>query len=46
MACCLARPLLDVSKSQLIATLKKAKVDFADDPTNRDPNFTRPRLRD
>jgi tRNA(Ile)-lysidine synthase len=41
----LARPLLDVSKSQLIATLKKAKIDFADDPTNRDPNFTRPRLR-
>jgi tRNA(Ile)-lysidine synthase len=41
----LARPFLDVSKSQLIATLKKAKIDFADDPTNRDLNFTRPRLR-
>ena len=41
----LARPLLDVSKSQLIATLEKAKVGFADDPTNRDPHFTRPRLR-
>jgi tRNA(Ile)-lysidine synthase len=41
----LARPLLDVSKSQLIATLKKAKLGFADDPTNRDPNYTRPRLR-
>src|SRR6266404_3190427 len=41
----LARPLLDVSKSQLIATLKKAKVGFADDPTNRDLNFTRPRIR-
>jgi tRNA(Ile)-lysidine synthase len=41
----LARPLLDVSKSQLIATLKRAKIDFADDPTNRDPSFTRPRLR-
>jgi tRNA(Ile)-lysidine synthase len=41
----LARPLLNVSKSQLIATLKKAKVGFADDPTNRDLNFTRPRLR-
>ncbi len=41
----LARPLLDVSKSQLIATLKKAKVGFADDPTNHDTNFTRPRLR-
>ena len=41
----LARPLLDVSKSQLIATLNKANVGFADDPTNRDTAFTRPRLR-
>ncbi len=41
----LARPFLNVSKSQLIATLKKAKIGFADDPTNRDVNFTRPRLR-
>jgi len=41
----LARPLLNVSKSQLIATLKKAKISFADDPTNRDLNFTRPRIR-
>src|ERR1700694_1397517 len=41
----LARPLLNISKSQLIATLNKAKIGFADDPTNRDPSFTRPRLR-
>jgi tRNA(Ile)-lysidine synthase len=41
----LARPFLNVSKSQLIATLNKAKIGFADDPTNRDTNFTRPRLR-
>jgi tRNA(Ile)-lysidine synthase len=41
----LARPFLQVSKAQLVATLKKAKVSFADDPTNRDPNFTRPRIR-
>ena len=41
----LARPFLNVSKSQLIATLEKAKVGFADDPTNRDTNFTRPRIR-
>ena len=33
----LARPFLQVSKSQLIATLNKAKIDFAEDPTNRDP---------
>jgi tRNA(Ile)-lysidine synthase len=41
----LARPLLNISKSQLVATLKKAKIGFADDPTNRDIHFTRPRLR-
>ncbi|MHC4041422.1 tRNA lysidine(34) synthetase TilS [Bradyrhizobium sp. 23AC] len=41
----LARPLLEVPKSQLIATLRRAKVGFADDPTNRDTAFTRPRLR-
>src|SRR5256714_3740362 len=41
----LARPLLNGSKSQLIATLKKARISFADDPTNRDLNFTRPRIR-
>src|SRR5882672_2020797 len=41
----LARPFLQVSKAQLVATLKKAKVSFADDPTNHDTNFTRPRLR-
>ena len=41
----IARPFLDISKSQLIATLEKAKVGFADDPTNRDVRFTRPRIR-
>ncbi|WP_256805687.1 MULTISPECIES: tRNA lysidine(34) synthetase TilS [unclassified Bradyrhizobium] len=41
----LARPLLDVPKSQLVATLQRAKIGFADDPTNRDTAFTRPRLR-
>jgi tRNA(Ile)-lysidine synthase len=41
----LARPLLDVPKSQLIATVRRAKLGFADDPTNRDTAFTRPRLR-
>src|SRR5438132_11422200 len=42
----LARPLLNVPKSRLIATLTKAKIKFADDPTNRDPTFTRARLRE
>ncbi|MGY4254601.1 tRNA(Ile)-lysidine synthase [Bradyrhizobium sp. USDA 4516] len=41
----LTRPLLDISKAQLIATLQKARIRFADDPTNRDRSFTRPRLR-
>jgi len=41
----LARPFLDVPKARLVATLDKARIDFADDPTNRDPAFTRPRLR-
>ena len=41
----LARPFLNVSKSRLVATLKRAKVGFAEDPTNRDTHFTRPRIR-
>ena len=41
----LARPLLYIPKAQLIATLKKARIGFADDPTNRDVSYTRPRLR-
>src|SRR6202023_2050878 len=41
----LARPFLNVSKSRLVATLRKGKVAFAEDPTNRDVNFTRPRIR-
>jgi tRNA(Ile)-lysidine synthase len=41
----LARPLLDIPKARLVATLEKAKIAYADDPTNRDAAFTRPRLR-
>jgi tRNA(Ile)-lysidine synthase len=41
----LVRPLLEVSKARLIATLKAAKIPFAEDPSNRDPRFTRARLR-
>jgi tRNA(Ile)-lysidine synthase len=44
-AAILARPLLHLPKSRLIATLKRAGIGYADDPTNRDPGFTRPRLR-
>jgi tRNA(Ile)-lysidine synthase len=41
----LVRPLLSVPKSRLVATLKRAGIGYADDPTNRDIAFTRPRLR-
>ena len=42
----LVRPLLDIPKARLIATLARAKIAFADDPTNNDPRFTRARLRE
>ena len=41
----LVRPLLDISKARLVATLRAAKIPYADDPSNRDPRFTRARLR-
>ena len=41
----LVRPLLDIPKARLIATLDVAKIPYADDPSNRDPRFTRARLR-
>ncbi|RKE65994.1 tRNA(Ile)-lysidine synthase [Pseudorhodoplanes sinuspersici] len=41
----LARPLLAIPKARLIATLAKAGIPFADDPSNRDPRYTRVRLR-
>jgi tRNA(Ile)-lysidine synthase len=42
----LARPLLDIGKARLIATLTRAKVEFADDASNRDPRFARSRMRE
>lgn len=41
----LLRALLDIPKARLIATLRAAKIPFAVDPSNRDPRFTRARLR-
>ncbi len=41
----LVRPLLRVPKVRLIATLEAAGISYSEDPTNRDPRFTRPRLR-
>src|SRR5205085_1104945 len=40
----LVRPLLDVPKARLIATLKAAKVSYVVDPSNADPRFARPRF--
>jgi tRNA(Ile)-lysidine synthase len=39
------RPFLPVAKSRLVATLTKARIGFAVDPTNHDTSFTRPRFR-
>jgi len=41
----IARPFLNISKSRLVATLDRSGIGFADDPTNRDTSFTRPRIR-
>ena len=41
----LVRPFLDLPKARLIATAAEAGLAFADDPSNRDPRFTRSRLR-
>ena len=40
------RPLLDVTKASLIATLQDAGIPYAVDPSNSDARFTRPRLRE
>jgi tRNA(Ile)-lysidine synthase len=41
----LVRPLLEVAKARLVATVRAANIPCADDPSNRDPRFTRTRLR-
>jgi len=41
----LVRPLLAIPKARLVATLRAAKIPFTEDPSNRDPRFTRARLR-
>ena len=41
----LVRPLLRIPKSRLVATLKAAGIGHSEDPSNRDPRFTRARLR-
>jgi len=41
----LVRPLLGVPKARLLATLRSAGIAYSEDPSNRDPRFTRARLR-
>lgn len=41
----LARPLLDVPKARLVATLEAHGIGFSDDASNDDPRFTRVRWR-
>lgn len=41
----LVRPLLDIPKARLIATLRDAEIPFVEDPSNSDPRFARVRLR-
>jgi tRNA(Ile)-lysidine synthase len=42
----LVRPLLEIAKTRLIATLDRAGIEYADDASNRDPRFARARMRD
>jgi tRNA(Ile)-lysidine synthase len=42
----LIRPFLEVPKARLVASLAARKIAFADDPSNRDPSFTRVRWRE
>lgn len=41
----LVRPLLDLPKTRLVATLEAAGLAWVEDPSNRDPRFDRARLR-
>ncbi len=42
----LLRPLLDVPKARLLATLRARSQPWIEDPSNHDPTFARARLRD
>jgi tRNA(Ile)-lysidine synthase len=41
----LVRPCLGIAKARLVATLRAAHIPYAEDPSNQDPRFLRPRLR-
>src|SRR5690606_32762896 len=44
--CPVLRPLLDVPRQRLLATLAAGAIPFADDPSNRDRRFERVRVRE
>jgi len=41
----IARPLLDVTRAEIVAAARAAKLRWIEDPTNRDPRFARNYLR-
>lgn len=41
----LCRPLLEVKKNELLAYCAAHNIGYVDDPTNSDPHYARPRLR-
>ena len=45
-ACRIVRPLLDIPRDRLTATLRTRNVAWIDDPSNRDRRFRRVRLRE
>jgi len=43
--CCFVRPLLSISKKELSRYLKKNKISFREDATNKDKKYSRNRVR-
>jgi len=41
----LLRPFLDIPKARLVATLRARKQEWIEDPSNRNPDFTRVKVR-
>src|SRR5436305_12497334 len=39
------RPLLDVTRAQILRYLRRRSIPFAEDPSNADPRFARARIR-
>ncbi len=39
------RPLLDVRRAQVLSFLRRRRIAFVEDPSNRDPRFARSRVR-